>query len=879
MIQKGARDVHDPLLGLDIERLEKEIQSYEEWLDERTEEAYKIAEVARKKGFDHSLEVEIPRASDLASRTEKLLIEHLEGAEVADDIRKLLAEFDRETTSIKMATIVAKRFRDNGYDLQKSIDVGLRVGLAILTEAVLVAPWEGISEVRLLPNLDGTQFLSIHFAGPIRAAGGTAQALAVLIGDMIRRELDVDAYKPSDDEVERVKEEFGLYRGNLQYRPPPEEVDTIVRACPVMVNGESTEDIECAGYGRVRNIDEARIRGGVLLVIGEGLCLKAPKIQRHTERLEVPGWDFISAFANKGKEKSAEGEGGGFKSRRVPVISKFMKDIIAGRPVFGAPLEPGGFRLRYGRARPSGLAAGSCNAASMSAMDDFIAVGTQMKIERPGKACAITPCDIAEGPWAILQNGEFKQYNDSESFNKDRTQISSIWDNGELVLGYGEFMENNKNLVPAAYSHDWWAADLIDALDSEQAVDEFCRFIGSTRKDLPDGTPGLPINQDTDFDARFHIRRKWRDYLISLNPKWEAAKEIAIRFSTSLVGAHNPWWLDLPIEWVPALLKSIETATVRDGNLRFIDGVKGWNPQDMDELRPEKEDAINYHEIPGPSIPVEDGIFSDLIPHGWVLRIHGLVKGSALMLGLAHHHDGDDLVITEGWEALLDGLGYSLKGNAPMKIEDADTVFSDRISELRSAAVTLSKERSRKRDLENERSTVRIAAETNARQRGLGIAETDKIGRDAANQLPDPGPKDPEKYLRAQVLEDDHAVDGILTQIRQISRLRWEHSAPVRVGWRKGRPEKSAPPENPTLHSLFPIELYGGKQRLIANAVDQKDLRVQMGVRFCTVCEKKSPMINCHHRKLDDFGEEKPGEVCGGRTELRVASEKENARR
>ena len=879
MIQKGARDVHDPLLGLDVERLEKEIQSYEEWLDERTEEAYKIAEVARRKGFDHSLEVEIPRASDLASRTEKLLIEHLEGAEVADDIRKLLAEFDRETTSIKMAIIVAKRFRDNGYDLQKSIDVGLRVGLAILTEAVLVAPLEGISEVRLLPNLDGTQFLSIHFAGPIRAAGGTAQALAVLIGDMIRRELNVDAYKPSGDEVERVKEEFGLYRGNLQYRPPPEEVDTIVRACPVMVNGESTEDIECAGYGRVRNIDEARIRGGVLLVIGEGLCLKAPKIQRHTERLNVPGWDFISAFANKGKEKASESEGSGFTSRKVPVISKFMKDIIAGRPVFGAPLEPGGFRLRYGRARPSGLAAGSCNAASMSAMDDFIAVGTQMKIERPGKACAITPCDIAEGPWAILQNGEFKQYNDSESFSKDRSQISSIWDNGELVLGYGEFMENNKNLVPAAYSHDWWAADLIDALDSEQSVDEFCRFIGLERKDTPNGTPGLPINQDTDLDTRFHIRRRWRDFLISLNPKWEAAKEIAIRFSTSLVGANNPWWLDLPIEWVPGLLKSIETATVRDGNLRFINGVKGWNPKDMDELRPEKEPAINYQDIPGPNIPVEDGIFSDSIPHAWVLRIHGLVKGSALMLGLAHYHDSDDLVITEGWEALLDGLGYSLNGNAPMKIEDANTVFSDRIAELRSASAILAEERTRKRELEKERSTVRIAAETNARQRGLGIAETDKIGKDAANQLPDPGPKDPEKYLRAQILEDDHAVDGILTQIRLVSRLRWEHSAPVRVGCRMGRPEKSAPREKPTVHSLFPIELYGGNQRLIANAADQKDLRVQMGVRFCTVCEKKSPMINCHHRKLDDYGEEKPGEVCGGRTELKVSSEKENARR
>ena len=78
----------------------------------------------------------------------------------------------------------------------------------------------------------------------------------------------------------------------------------IVRACPIMIqHGESTERIECAGYGNVRNIDEARIRGGVLLVIGEGMCLKAPKIQKHTERLKVPGWDFITKFASRGKEK------------------------------------------------------------------------------------------------------------------------------------------------------------------------------------------------------------------------------------------------------------------------------------------------------------------------------------------------------------------------------------------------------------------------------------------------------------------------------------------------------------------------------------------------------------------------------------------------
>ena len=178
MSANEARDKirgHNPLIGVDVARLEAEMVAYHQWLDERADEAYIIAEKARNKGYDHKEYVEIPRAADLAGRTEKLLIEYLEGYEVAEDIRLLLAEHDRETTSIMMAQSVARGFREKGYDLVTAIDVGLRVGLAVLTEAVLVAPLEGISEVRLLNNIDGSQFVSVHFAGPIRAAGGTAQ--------------------------------------------------------------------------------------------------------------------------------------------------------------------------------------------------------------------------------------------------------------------------------------------------------------------------------------------------------------------------------------------------------------------------------------------------------------------------------------------------------------------------------------------------------------------------------------------------------------------------------------------------------------------------------------------------------------------------------
>ena len=124
-VNLGAKN---PLVGVDVERLEREMAAYHQWLDERADDAYRIAEHARQQGFDHKDRVEIPRASDLAGRTEKLLIEHLEGYEVADDIRNLLEEHDRETTSIIIAQSVARGFRDLGYDLEKSIDVGLREG-------------------------------------------------------------------------------------------------------------------------------------------------------------------------------------------------------------------------------------------------------------------------------------------------------------------------------------------------------------------------------------------------------------------------------------------------------------------------------------------------------------------------------------------------------------------------------------------------------------------------------------------------------------------------------------------------------------------------------------------------------------------------------
>ena len=89
------------------------MERYQNILDEQADHAYRVAEQARNLGLDPKPFVEIPRAADLASRTEKLLVEHLESYPVADDIRALLAEYDRETTSIMMAQR-CKRFPREG---------------------------------------------------------------------------------------------------------------------------------------------------------------------------------------------------------------------------------------------------------------------------------------------------------------------------------------------------------------------------------------------------------------------------------------------------------------------------------------------------------------------------------------------------------------------------------------------------------------------------------------------------------------------------------------------------------------------------------------------------------------------------------------------
>jgi DNA polymerase II large subunit len=427
------------------------MQAYEKSLLDELHRAIAIAKEARSRGLDPSLDVEIPIASDLADRVEALL--GIKG--VAVRIRELEQQMSREEVALRIGDdFVARKFGEK--DMMEVLDHSIRTAMALLTEGVVAAPTEGIAKISLGKNDDGTQYLMIFYAGPIRSAGGTAQALSVLVGDYVRQKLGISRYIPRQQEVERYIEEIRQYNSimNLQYLPSEAEIRLIIENCPVCVDGEATEQEEVAGHRNLERVETNTVRGGMALVIGEGIAGKARKLKSRVEKMNMEGWGWLDKLI-AGAAKSGDGE----KTVGIKPLDKYLRDLIGGRPVFSYPMRKGGFRLRYGRSRNTGFAAAGMHPATLYILGEFLATGTQMKTERPGKACGVVPVDSIEGPTVRLKNGDVLRIDDEATAKRLNAGIEQILDVGEILISFGEFLENNHPLVPVGYCLEWWQLD------------------------------------------------------------------------------------------------------------------------------------------------------------------------------------------------------------------------------------------------------------------------------------------------------------------------------------------------------------------------------------------------------------------------------------
>jgi len=197
----------------------------------------------------------------------------------------------------------------------------------------------------------------------------------------------------------------------------------------------------------------------------EGLAQKAKKGFRLLKMakkngINSTGFDWIEEYLEL-HDKLTSGkikEGGGG--------AVYLKDLVAGRPIFGHPSRSGAFRFRYGRGRVSGFSASSLHPATMAITDSFIATGTQLKIEKPTKGCVVTPCDSIDGPIVKFFNGSVKKIKTIEEAKKNYSDIEEIIYLGDILFPFSDVVNRGAELIKPGYVEEWWALELKRALTS-----------------------------------------------------------------------------------------------------------------------------------------------------------------------------------------------------------------------------------------------------------------------------------------------------------------------------------------------------------------------------------------------------------------------------
>ncbi len=429
--------------------IDGDLKRYFTSLIDQVEKEFHLALDAKKVSNDPNDYPEIQFVWDMAERIEKLL--GLEG--VADFIRKN-KDLSREELALKSIDLLVDG-EFGSYDFNQLVDLGVRLPLAILTEGMTVAPLDGIKKA-IVKRVGYRSFLSVYYAGPIRSAGGTETGLSVIFADYLRRKLGIDEYRASKQEIYRFLEELRLYErfvGSFQYEHSDEKILYVLERLPIEVTGVATDDFEVLSYRDIPTIETNRLRGGALRVVNDGIIGKARKLLKVINSLKIEGWDWLS---NLVEEKSEKGTSSFEKEGNNHVKDKVLNDLVIGRPVFSLTSSNRGFRLKYGRESHLGLSAVGVHPAAFALLDYFIVPGSQVKLNMPGKGGIVLPSTIASPPIVELDDGSVVEVSSEDQALLLKKRVKKILFLGDIVISFGDFLENNHPLQPQYFDDQWF---------------------------------------------------------------------------------------------------------------------------------------------------------------------------------------------------------------------------------------------------------------------------------------------------------------------------------------------------------------------------------------------------------------------------------------
>lgn len=509
-----------------IVRLPMAYQSYNSSLLNKFHEIYKISSKARWAGIDPNIPPESEITIDIADRVSAICNPQTE-IPINDRLRTLLKSNRQEIVALKISEEIA---RGNFGDMepQELLRTAIRVGLAVITEGVTIAPIQGLNDVTIRENRDGTKYACLFFSGPMRAAGGTESGLTVVIADHVRKVMSLSTYQPysmGDDEPERILEELRIYERHqsFQFKVSDDSILETVRRLPVEINGMETEPgLEVVTH-RIRNDKRERIttnglRGGPLRVLNDGIIGRNKKLSKLIKELKISGWDWLEDI-QLGKTDETNNE----------TKNSHFKDVISGRAVLSVPEIPGGFRLRYGRSFNTGHATIGIHPASSAILGYPIVVGTQVKTNLPGKASTIAFVDSIEGPRVILKDGSLVQIQNQQEAEKLQDKVERIVYLGDVLISYGDFLENNYTLHKSAYVEEIWLQDVHK---------QWLKF----ESEYPELVTKIPVTQkhQIDFKTALEISQKLK---VPLHPKflfyWDRLSTDKILYLKNKLQIHN----------------------------------------------------------------------------------------------------------------------------------------------------------------------------------------------------------------------------------------------------------------------------------------------------------------------------------------------------
>jgi len=442
---------------------------YHDYYSNLSTETFSIFEKAadaKSSLVDSSGIVEPKIAFDLADRVSKM-----HEIDIAEPLRELLKINGKELSALILSKQIALgKYSLPNTSLEDKLDLAVRVGLAIVTEGVTIAPLQGISEVKIKKNKDGTEYLSVSIAGPMRSAGGTESAVTMLIADHVRKAVGLTKYQANsfDDETGRFVEELRIYEreaSSFQFHILDEDIVHVISNLPVELDGVDTDPFEVVNHKSMARIKTDRVRGGALRVLNDGLIGRSKKLLKRIELYNLDGWEWLNDL--KGAVQTGENQ--------EDAASKRMREVITGRSVLSMPNKLGGFRLRYGRACNTGFAAVGIHPVLGEILNHTIVVGTQIKIDIPGKGATVAFVDSIDTPIVRLKNGNVVKIRDVKHGIEIKNEIEKILHLGDILISFGDFLENNAQLIPSGYVEEFWIEELKQKIQKYEPNDQYLK--------------------------------------------------------------------------------------------------------------------------------------------------------------------------------------------------------------------------------------------------------------------------------------------------------------------------------------------------------------------------------------------------------------------